>query len=99
MHAKNPKAPRGHKSESAPFHPLSANAALATGPASPAPDNKLSAAFTAALGKSGTGAETLPASVGKEKTRGGPGRPDQINKAPKPAAGRKNFAGHRSGHR
>lgn len=96
MHAKNPKARKG---ENPPLlNPLSAGAALPLTPASLVPDTKLSGAFAAALGKSAGAADTPPASVGKDKTKGGPGRPDQINKAPKPAAG-KNFSGHRSGHR
>ncbi|MBO6718799.1 MAG: hypothetical protein JJ913_12650 [Rhizobiaceae bacterium] len=97
MHVKDTKALKGNKS--APFNPLSANAALSGGPVKPTPDNKLSAAFAAALGKSARGADTPPASAGKDQTRGGPGRPDEINKASKPATGRKNFSGHRSGHR
>jgi hypothetical protein len=97
MHAKNPNARKG--SNATPLKPLSASAALPEAPASAAPDNKLSGAFAAALGKSGGRADTPPAFAGKEMTKGGTGRPDQINKAPKPAAGRKNFPGHRSGHR
>lgn len=97
MHAKNPKSQKGQNPS--PLNPLSANAALPGGPALPAPDNKLSAAFAAALGKPAGGADTPSASVGKEKIKGGASRPDQINKAPKPAAGKRNFSGHRSGHR
>lgn len=97
MHARNPKAHKGRNPS--PLNPLSAEAALPTNPVQPAPDNKLSAAFAAALGKSADGAETPPAAVGKESRRGGSSRPDQINKAPRPAGGVKNFPGHRSGHR
>jgi hypothetical protein len=97
MHAKNPNARKGNNAT--PLKPLSAGAALPVTPASAAPDSKLSGAFAAALGKSGGPADTPPVSVGKEKTKGGPDRPDKINKAPKPAAGVKNVPGHRSGHR
>jgi hypothetical protein len=97
MHAGNPRAPKGQNPS--PLYPLSASAALPGSQAKPAPDNKLSAAFTAALGKSAGGADTPPASAGRNKTKGGHGMPDQINKASKPAAGKKNFSGHRSGHR
>jgi hypothetical protein len=97
MHAKNRNARTGKPA--APLNPLSAGAALPLTPAAPGPDNKLSGAFAAALGKSGGPADTPPASVGKEKTKGGPDRPDQINKASRPATGMKNFSGHRSGHR
>ncbi len=97
MHARNPKARKGRNPSS--LNPLSADAAIPTKPAMPAPDNGLSAAFAAALGKSAEGAETRPAGVGKESKKGGSGRPDQINKASRPATGMKNFSGHRSGHR
>lgn len=97
MHAKNPKAREGHNPS--PLKPLSADAAIPAGPPKPTPEDKLSAAFAAALGKRAAGADTPSASAGKETTRGGSGRPDQINKAPKPAAGMKNFSGHRNGHR
>ncbi|MEX0956514.1 MAG: hypothetical protein WDZ83_15055 [Rhizobiaceae bacterium] len=97
MHAKNPNARKG--TNATPLGPLSSDAAPPAALVPAAPDNKLSGAFAAALGKSGGRADTPPASVGKDNPRGGSGRPDQINKAPKPAAGMKNFSGHRSGHR
>lgn len=97
MHAKNPNARKGNNAK--PLVSLSAGAALPPASASAPPANKLSGAFAAALGKSGGRADTPPATAGKEMTRSGSGRSDQINKAPKPAAGVKNFAGHRSGHR
>lgn len=97
MHARNPKARKGQNLS--PLLPLSADAAIPTKPAQPVPDNRLSAAFAAALGKPGGRADTPPATAGKEMMRGGSGRPDQINKAPRPAAGVKNFPGPRSGHR
>ena len=97
MHAKNPNARKG--SNATPLKPLSAGAALPVTPTSAAPDSKLSGAFAAALGKSAGRADTPPATAGKDKSRDGSGRPDQINKAPKPAAGMKNFPGRRSGHR
>ena len=94
MQAKTPKAPQGRKP--APFGPLSPQAAPA---AAPAPDNRLSGAFAAALGKSAARADIPPASAGKDKTRGGAGRPGEINKAGKPPAGMNAKPPRRSGHR
>ncbi len=94
MHARNPKARKGQSPS--PLHPLSSDAAILPEPAPPTPDKRLSAAFTAALGTAAPATDNKDA--GQNKTKGGHGRPDQTNKAAKPAT-RPGFSGHRSGHR
>jgi hypothetical protein len=95
MHARNPKLRKGQ--DPSPLHPLSADAAIPPKSAPQSPDKGLSAAFAAALGAGAPTADT--AGAGHEKTKGGHGRPDQTNKAAKPATRPGGFSGHRSGHR
>ena len=97
MHARNLKARRGQKPS--PLNPLSANAAIPAQPAPQAPDNKLSVAFAAALGKPAPRADTPAATVGNDKSRGGSDHPDKTNKAFTRVTGQQNRPGHRSGHR
>lgn len=95
MHARNTKARKGQNPS--PLHPLSADAAMLPKPVPSTPDKRLSAAFTAALGAAAPTADNKGA--GHNKTKGGHGRPDQTNKAAKPATRPGGFSGHRSGHR
>ncbi|MCV0397436.1 MAG: hypothetical protein K5872_16435 [Rhizobiaceae bacterium] len=91
MHAKNPRRDESRHSQSN---------ATGTAPTSGAgiTTDSLSGPLKTALQKSAVPGLSGAAEPGNN-TKGGTSRPDQINKATKPASGMKNFSGRRSGHR